>query len=75
MFTRYNGVTGQWEKPGQEEVMTWEDIEGHKPCELCWKQARDFGYHVWPDAPGKIHESQIVRCACGRRLDVKPQTA
>lgn len=66
-ITKYNPETGKWEKETKEEVMEKQDIEGNKPCDLCWEDARDNGIYVWPL---KLPPEKFKRCKCGRMIGV-----
>lgn len=62
----YNlGIDG-WQEETKEEVMNKLDIEGKKPCELCWEQARN-GIYCFPVKKGV----ELLRCSCGRVFGVK----
>lgn len=58
---------GSWRKETKEEVMkNYIDLEGNKPCELCWEQARDVGILVIPTKC--LIKNKVKRCSCGRYL-------
>lgn len=67
MITTYNPKTGKWEPESKEDVLKKEDIEGNRPCDLCWESARDQGVYVFP-----LKEAvAIKRCPCGRMIGVE----
>lgn len=39
----YNPTNGKREEETKKQVMAQVDMEGNKPCDLCWEQARDNG--------------------------------
>jgi hypothetical protein len=62
MITKYDPVTHTWRAETKEECLQKEDIEGKRPCDKCWKLARD-GVFVWP----LKDYSKVKRCkSCGR---------
>ena len=65
---KYDSTTGKWRKETKEEVMEKEDLEGKRPCNKCWRAARDYGVYVWPlTQDGSTNEPSFKRCKyCGR---------
>lgn len=62
----YNSKTGKWEPESKEEVLQKEDLEGNKPCELCWEDARDNGVYSFP----LTDKVTLKRCGCGRMIGI-----
>jgi hypothetical protein len=66
MITVYDKITDSWRPQNKQEVMNdYPDLEGFRPCDECWENARDNGVYCWP--LNKDPET-VKRCKCGRRI-------
>jgi len=67
MIEIYDPKTNSWRSETKEEVLEHEDIEGNKPCDLCWEQARSNGVYSFP-----LKNSIVLkRCPCGRMIGIE----
>lgn len=67
MHLVYDYTTELWRRETKEEVMEKQDIEGNKPCDLCWEAARDQGVYAFP----LTEAVTLKRCPCGRMIGVE----
>lgn len=63
---KYNSQTKKWEAESKEEILQKIDIEGNKPCDLCWELARN-GVYSFPLTDKVV----LKRCLCGRMIGVE----